>query len=797
MKETFKKCLAAFCAGAMAVALVPAGIYALQAGSQTVSAERGGRLLYYVDCGALSANADGTGPFATRGTGAYPSKERTPFMTAYGIEFGTAEGGLYNSVTDKTLGEDEITHKTWGYNGGYNDNGDMSWRYDVPAGTPHKLGFEHVRYVNEKDSENDVLTYKFEVLSSDTDLTVTFGSRRSSQCNANGFTAQVNGNVSENGGGTQQCYAGDDDNEYTFTGVKGVEESGKYYVTLEIGTEQDYASVSYILISTADYELPVTADFEEFLNQGSTTVHGELSVGGAQDFALDEENQEKLNSAQPFDKVQLTATYSGKSYTDTVTVLPKTEDLMYLIDTGADHAQAPFSQDQKYETSGYGYLDENGGSCEWKDSVWNESIREGDTGGNTHNASLTYRFDITEEGAYKVIFGTATPNGWWGRPMTLSVLQTEGVTNGTSESANPYDGQKDGWKIHNFCVTADVAVTAEKTTLDVKIEATKEGEHDGVNLAYILVYKTEKAPEHTHTISPDWSSDDNRHWHEASCGQEEHREDVGDHDWDSGVVTKPATCTEEGVKTFTCTTCQKTKTESIGIDSTAHSFDMNTWAHDASGHWHPATCGHETEKNGFTEHTWDNGNETKAPSCTEKGVKTFTCTCGETRTEDIEMTEHTWDNGTVTKAATCTEKGVKTFTCTACKTTRTEDIETDATAHTFDTEHWTSDENNHWHAATCPHDTEKSGEEGHSFEGDTCTVCGYKKASTEDPGTDPGTTPGTDPGTTPGTDPGTGDKPQGGGEEKGGCGAVAFGGAFGAILLGGVSAILLRKRKQD
>ena len=36
-----------------------------------------------------------------------------------------------------------------------------------------------------------------------------------------------------------------------------------------------------------------------------------------------------------------------------------------------------------------------------------------------------------------------------------------------------------------------------------------------------------------------------------------------DHVWDAGEVTKEATETEEGVKTFTCTVCKGTKTESI------------------------------------------------------------------------------------------------------------------------------------------------------------------------------------------------------------------------------------------
>ena len=46
---------------------------------------------------------------------------------------------------------------------------------------------------------------------------------------------------------------------------------------------------------------------------------------------------------------------------------------------------------------------------------------------------------------------------------------------------------------------------------------------------------------------------------------------LGDHSWDSGVVTTPATCTATGVRTYTCTVCGSTRTESIAASGT-HSF---------------------------------------------------------------------------------------------------------------------------------------------------------------------------------------------------------------------------------
>ena len=40
----------------------------------------------------------------------------------------------------------------------------------------------------------------------------------------------------------------------------------------------------------------------------------------------------------------------------------------------------------------------------------------------------------------------------------------------------------------------------------------------------------------------------------------------------------------------------------------------------------------------------------------------------------IPKTGHIWDEGTVTKAATCTEKGIRTYTCSVCESTKIEEI---------------------------------------------------------------------------------------------------------------------------
>lgn len=66
-------------------------------------------------------------------------------------------------------------------------------------------------------------------------------------------------------------------------------------------------------------------------------------------------------------------------------------------------------------------------------------------------------------------------------------------------------------------------------------------------------------------------------------------------------------------------------------------------------------------------------NLTTNPTCTEEGVMTYTCTCGESYTEPYPALGHKYQSE-ITKKATCKEEGEKTFTCSLCKDTYTETI---------------------------------------------------------------------------------------------------------------------------
>ena len=117
---------------------------------------------------------------------------------------------------------------------------------------------------------------------------------------------------------------------------------------------------------------------------------------------------------------------------------------------------------------------------------------------------------------------------------------------------------------------------------------------------------------------------------------------TGAHDWDDGTVTTAPTETTPGVRTFTCTVCGQTRTETI-----------------------PATGAHDYQ---FTK--------TVAPTCTGGGYDLYICSgCGATERRNLtDAAGHKWDGGTVTTAPTETTPGVRTFTCTVCGQTRTEAI---------------------------------------------------------------------------------------------------------------------------
>lgn len=117
--------------------------------------------------------------------------------------------------------------------------------------------------------------------------------------------------------------------------------------------------------------------------------------------------------------------------------------------------------------------------------------------------------------------------------------------------------------------------------------------------------------------------------------------------------------------------------------SHSHSY-ADAWSHDATHHWHASTCGHEVVS-GKAEHTWNDGEVTKAATCGAAGEKTYTCTvCGATKIEAIAATGVHTPVDVPEQAATCTEAGhAAGVKCSVCGTIISGMEEIPALGHTL------------------------------------------------------------------------------------------------------------------
>lgn len=93
----------------------------------------------------------------------------------------------------------------------------------------------------------------------------------------------------------------------------------------------------------------------------------------------------------------------------------------------------------------------------------------------------------------------------------------------------------------------------------------------------------------------------------------------------------------------------------------------------------------KTSQNFYIEHThsYGSGWVTKAPTCTETGVRTYTCSCGSQYTESIPALGHTAGAGQVTQELTCTQNGETSYYCTRCGVLMKTEI-TAATGHDYE-----------------------------------------------------------------------------------------------------------------
>lgn len=138
-----------------------------------------------------------------------------------------------------------------------------------------------------------------------------------------------------------------------------------------------------------------------------------------------------------------------------------------------------------------------------------------------------------------------------------------------------------------------------------------------------------------------------------------------EHIWNEGIVTNEATCTEEGVKIFTCTNCGETRKEIIPAKGHARKYYTNN---DGT---HSATCSNcgETE---VTNCSYDK--TVTEPTCKISGYTTYICKdCGHSYEDDfVDCIEHSFTNYVSDNNAQIGVDGTKTAYCDyGCRTTDT------------------------------------------------------------------------------------------------------------------------------
>ena len=136
-----------------------------------------------------------------------------------------------------------------------------------------------------------------------------------------------------------------------------------------------------------------------------------------------------------------------------------------------------------------------------------------------------------------------------------------------------------------------------------------------------------------------------------------------DHDWDDGVITKEATESERGIKTYTCKTCNETREEVIPKIGHIHSYTSEVIAPTCTEQGytlHTCTDNDDSYKDNYTDPL---GHSYKLECNIENGevkAKLVCETCGDERAvapDEITVTDGIDEDGNPTKTITVTVDG--------------------------------------------------------------------------------------------------------------------------------------------
>jgi len=149
-----------------------------------------------------------------------------------------------------------------------------------------------------------------------------------------------------------------------------------------------------------------------------------------------------------------------------------------------------------------------------------------------------------------------------------------------------------------------------------------------------------------------------------------------EHDWDDGVVTIAAACTENGLMTYTCKHdgCGGKRTEPI--PATGHAYVARTITPTCENQGYTeyicSVCGENyIDENSYIDalgHDFTVFLDRKEATCAEAGYDIYECSrCEKTETIVIDKLDHVSGENTIIKEASCHEEGAWEIRCELCR----------------------------------------------------------------------------------------------------------------------------------
>lgn len=210
-------------------------------------------------------------------------------------------------------------------------------------------------------------------------------------------------------------------------------------------------------------------------------------------------------------------------------------------------------------------------------------------------------------------------------------------------------------------------------------------------------------------------------------------------------VIKSSTCKEKGLEQYTLIKDNSKLEIEIEIPLGDHTYEA-VWTFDSVGHWHKATCEHfinkdyqeHTFKNGYCTvchyeepkeehvHVWDLWEVVKEPSLTENGLLRKVCKTNDSHVETYELPslneqDYLYE---IIKESTCSSAGDALYRMEIDNQELKFEAKLPLGDHTFFKE-WATDNQYHWHPASCMHQEERSEYAQHEMVNGRCSICNY------------------------------------------------------------------------